>query len=969
MHTLPLSLLFLSLPALAQDPRPLEVADGDAWRSLTETQLSESGAWAAYGLAVADGSDGSLEVVSTRGETRHVIERGSGARFDVGERILAARVSPGKDALKAYKAKKKEDPKNAGEEPKTALVIVDLASGARSEIPRVNSFAMPSEAGGWLAVHLLAPPKGDEDKEKQAEEPRPEEEEQQKPEEEQPDAEPEKKKKERTPGTDLILRDLSDGSERSFANVTSFAFAPDARALVYVVTTKAGQGDGIYMLALTRDANPQAVLATEAEVTSLTFSEQGDQLAFLVGLERLADEAEEREDDDPKSWSLHHASVPGGKATKVADTGSAGIPAGWGVSKDRGPRFSEDGLRLTFGTAPLPDPKPEEIEDEDKVTLDVWSWTDDRIQPLQLVQLAQDKSRSYLALLTPGRGDGRVVQLATPEVPDVRLSETGAGAWALGSSDLPYRAQQQWDSDVPRDVYRVELATGKLELLVRGALGRPALSPNGRWATWWDGRARQLMGVELAAGGEARALTQDVPHPLWNELHDSPSLPRSYGTGGWLSGDVGLFVYDAHDLWLVDPTGAAPVVCVTEGLGRRTGWRFRRIDLTPDEPHISPLESLLLSGFHLTEKRAGFYRDRLIGAGEPEELLVDAKHYGTPVKARGGDVLRFTREDFVEYPNVWVSNLDFQDARQLSDANPQQAQYLWGNARLHEWRSADGTPLQGILYTPDNFDATQGHPLIVYFYERSSDGLYRHNSPVPSRSSVRFPYYTSNGYCVFVPDIPYRVGYPGPSCCDAVIPGVLSLIEEGFIDEEAIGLQGHSWGGYQIAYMVTQSRLFAAAVSGAPVSNMTSAYGGIRWQSGMSRQFQYEKTQSRLGGSLWEVPNRYFENSPIFFADKVETPVLMLHNDKDGAVPWYQGIEYFVALKRLNKPVWLLNYNGEGHGIGKYSHKRDYATRMSQFFDFYLRGAPAPEWMVHGVPALQKGMDLGLELVGQAEGE
>jgi len=200
-----------------------------------------------------------------------------------------------------------------------------------------------------------------------------------------------------------------------------------------------------------------------------------------------------------------------------------------------------------------------------------------------------------------------------------------------------------------------------------------------------------------------------------------------------------------------------------------------------------------------------------------------------------------------------------------------------------------------------------------------------------------------------------------------VLSGILSLVDAGFVDQDAIGVQGHSWGGYQIAYLVTQTNLFTAGVAGAPVANMTSAYGGIRWGSGMSRQFQYEKTQSRLGGTLWEVPNRYFENSPLFFADKVETPLLMLHNDKDGAVPWYQGIEYFVALRRLSKPVWLLNYNGEDHGIGKYQNRRDYAVRMSQFFDHYLRGAPAPVWMDQGVPALRKGLTLGLEIMGEAE--
>jgi dipeptidyl aminopeptidase/acylaminoacyl peptidase len=268
-----------------------------------------------------------------------------------------------------------------------------------------------------------------------------------------------------------------------------------------------------------------------------------------------------------------------------------------------------------------------------------------------------------------------------------------------------------------------------------------------------------------------------------------------------------------------------------------------------------------------------------------------------------------------------------------------------------------------VLYKPEGFDPSRKYPMMVYFYERLSDNLHNYVIPAAGSSSINISFYVSRGYLVFTPDIPYEIGYPGESALKAVVPGVLSLVDEGFVDEDAIGVQGHSWGGYQIAYLVTKTNVFKAAEAGAPVANMTSAYGGIRWGTGMSRMFQYEKTQSRLGGSLWETPVRYIENSPLFWADKVETPVLMMHNDEDGAVPWYQGIEYFVALRRLNKPVWMLNYNGEDHGLRQEHNQKDWAIRMQQFFDHYLKGDPAPVWMTEGVPAILKGWTLGLELV------
>ncbi len=319
--------------------------------------------------------------------------------------------------------------------------------------------------------------------------------------------------------------------------------------------------------------------------------------------------------------------------------------------------------------------------------------------------------------------------------------------------------------------------------------------------------------------------------------------------------------------------------------------------------------------------------------------------------------------NFREYPDLYTSKLDFSEIERLSNANPQQEDYIWGSVELVHWTSAEGEELDGLLYKPENFDPDSSYPMIVYFYETYSDALHAHYVPKPSRSTVNFSYYASNGYLVFVPDIVYETGYPGRSAYNSVVSGTLKLMENPWVDREHIGIQGQSWGGYQVAFLVTRTNLFAAAMAGAPVSNMTSAYGGIRWGSGMSRMFQYEGSQSRIGGTLWEKPWRYIENSPVFYADKVETPLLMMHNDEDGAVPWYQGIEYFVALRRLDKPVWMLTYNGAPHNLRRRADSKDLSIRMQQFFDHYLKGAPAPVWMEYGIPAVDKGKDMGYELI------
>ena len=338
---------------------------------------------------------------------------------------------------------------------------------------------------------------------------------------------------------------------------------------------------------------------------------------------------------------------------------------------------------------------------------------------------------------------------------------------------------------------------------------------------------------------------------------------------GWTEDDTEFLIYDRFDIWALDPTGNKAPRSVTEGTGRRDYMQFRYVDLDPDTEAIDPDESLALSAFDMRTKASGFYRDRVNGNGQPAQLTMMDVRFSRPTKANNANVVMFTRQSVEEFPDLWVSNVEFANMREVSDANPQQDEYLWATAELVEWRSTDGTPLQGLLYKPENFDPSRKYPMMVNFYERESDNLHEHHPPIPHRSVIKPTFYASRGYIVFMPDVVYQVGYPGESAMDAVMPGVLKLAREEWVDEANIGAQGHSWGGYQIAYMVTKTNAFKAAGAGAIVSNMISAYGGIRWRTGMSRMFQYEKDQSRIGATLWEAPLRYIENSPIFWADNI----------------------------------------------------------------------------------------------------
>jgi dipeptidyl aminopeptidase/acylaminoacyl peptidase len=423
---------------------------------------------------------------------------------------------------------------------------------------------------------------------------------------------------------------------------------------------------------------------------------------------------------------------------------------------------------------------------------------------------------------------------------------------------------------------------------------------------------------------------------------------------GWTDGDKAILVYDRYDIWEIAPDGAKSRM-VTNGMGRRDKLVFRYVRLDPDKTTIPAGGPLVLQTANDKTRATGAYRvDLSAPTADPAKVVMLDKQLGGILKAKSADVYVHTRQRFDEFPDLWVSGADFAAARKVSHANPQQAEYNWGQAELIEYTNADGQVLPAVLVKPEDFDPSKKYPLMVYIYETQALGLHRYVAPSPG-TSINFTRYVSNGYILLSPDIVYEVGYPGPSALKCVIPAVNKVLDMGFIDPKRVGIQGHSWGGYQISYLVTQTDMFAAVQAGASVVNMTSAYGGIRWGTGMSRAFQYEKTQSRIGAPLWSRALQFLENSPIFWVERVKTPYLSIHNDEDDAVPWYQGIEFFSALRRLGKEAYMFNYNTEKHGLRERENQKHWTVHQDEFFDHFLLGKPRPDWMEKGVPYLERG--------------
>ncbi len=523
-------------------------------------------------------------------------------------------------------------------------------------------------------------------------------------------------------------------------------------------------------------------------------------------------------------------------------------------------------------------------------------------------------------------------------------------------------------------MYAVDVKTGSKILIKKNHDGGIYPSAAGKYVLLYDNKARNYFAWD---GKALKNITEKIKVPLYNEENDTPDDPNPYGVMGWHEGDSAVYVYDRYDVWKVDPTGKALPVNITIR-GRTSKDVFRYVRLNEEERFVKAHQPVYFRVQNQLTKKNGYLYGQLSDQLALKTFVFGEYSFGQLAKAKSVSRFIYTKENYVQSPDLYVNGIpqgqdthkslaSVEQETQLTFTNTQQSLYNWGTAELYTWKAFNGKPATGILYKPEDFDSTKKYPMIIYFYEKLSDGLYNYIAPAPTPSRLNISFFVSRGYLVFAPDISYTRGHPGKDAYNYIVSGAQALSKKKWVDAANIGIQGQSWGGYQVAYLITATNMFKAAWAGAPVVNMFSAYGGIRWESGNNRQFQYEKGQSRIGATPWERPDLYIENSPFFHLNKVKTPVVIMANDADGAVPWYQGIEYFTALRRLGKKVWMLNYNGEAHNLVERKNRKDIQMREQQYFDWLLKGEKPAAWLVDGVPAVKKGKDWGLEMVDESK--
>ncbi len=970
MNRIALLLLLFPLTIFAQK-KPLDHTVYDGWQSIGERMISNNGKWVVYTVTPQEG-DAELYIQATDGSFKKEVGRGYNAIITEDSRFAVFRIKPLYKETREARIKKRK-PEDL---PKDSFAVIELGKDAVWKVAKVKSYKTPEKGTGWIAYHKerdVLPAKGTATPTQKTVDSL-----QKKldslvllvtelktikagnADAVNADEEPSASANE---GSDLVLRKLASGNERIFKNVVEYYFNKYGQKLMMRIAKSASQKgsiNAVVMYDLEKEKG-DTILRGGNDFKGFAFTEDGTKAAFVA----------ERDTATKALQKFYGLYVYNGSdsAQLLINKATPGMQVGTTVSEWSNVAFSKSGNRLFFGTAAIQPPKDTSLVDIDLVKLDVWHYNDDYLQTQQLFGLNNELRRNYLAVFDFNQN--KMEQLASEYLPTILQTAEGDGATFIAVTDTGRRVQRQWGV-AKTDVYAVDVATGKKTLIKKNLEGQVSPSSTGKYILLYDNKIKHYFAWD---GKALKNISSKIMVPLYNEEHDTPSDPGSYGVMGWHKGDSAVYVYDKYDVWKIDPTGkTSPKNSTATGRLKKETYRYVRVD--SDERHLTYNQHLYFRTQSQLTKETGIKTAILKNGMSLSDVVAFGKNsYSGLAKAENDAIIIYTKEAYQFSPDLYCnsgnrlssdnSKTTVQWEIKLSNLNPQQAAYNWGTAELFKWKTFSGKSSEGILYKPENFNPAKKYPMIIYFYEKLSDGLYNYQTPSPTPSRLNIPFYVSRGYLVFAPDISYTKGGSGPGkdAYDYIVSGAQALAKNAWVDAKNMAIQGQSWGGYQVAHLITRTNMFKAAWAGAPVVNMTSAYGGIRWESGVTRQFQYEKGQSRIGSNIWEKQALYIENSPLFYLPKVTTPVVIMANDADGAVPWQQGIEMFTALRRLGKKVWMLNYNGEAHNLVERKNRKDIQVRQQQFFDHLLKGEKPAKWITEGVPAVKKGKNWGLEII------
>jgi dienelactone hydrolase len=777
-------------------------------------------------------------------------------------------------------------------------------------------------------------------------------------------------------GTDVILHELANGRSQLLGSVGDIAFNKKGDLLAYTVDAALKDGNGAFVFD-TRSGRVMALDNDARNYNRLTWSEDGTALAMLKGLE--VEKKREKDNVLVAFPSVGGAlDDEGGPAMLVLDPAkAAGFPSGWVISDRSTLEWSDDNKRVFFGMkeqVDAPEPGARKTTDE-AADVDVWNTFDERIQSVQMIRAEADRNFTFREAFDTSAG--RFVKLADSTMRDLDVAPDGR--WAVGRDTRGYVHDFKRAS---ADIYRVNTTTGERTLMSKNQMINTStgnhtfgISPDGRFFLYWKDNKYQAYDLDA---GTAKALGGASPLNFVDVEFDHPGPKPAYGVAGYTSDGKSVIVQQRYDLWALPLDGSAGRN-LTNGIGARNEMRFRYVRTEPLDPLVAMItggpgggrggraaretidlsKPITLSAYGEWTKKAGFYQ---LSNGQMKEVVYDDASFSNPVKAAKADKFLFTRQTFAQFPDLRVSGPNFKDAKKITDANPQQAEYLWGRRILFDYKNKDGVRLQGILALPDDYKPGEKRPMLVNFYEKNSQNLNRYSAPSYLTGMGSSPIQAvSNGYITMLPDVHFRTGASHSDMLECVEAATRKVIEMGYVDPKRIGINGHSYGGEGAAFIGTQSKLFAAVGMGAGVTDLFSDFNqnwGWSYQvtggSGANGHDYYLYSQGREGVSPWDDPDLYHFESALTHVPKVTAPFLIMHGTADPTVAFQNGLGFYNALRYNNKTAVLLAYPGEGHGLRGMANRKDLTIRYFEFFDHYLKGAPAQKWMTEGIPFLKK---------------
>lgn len=898
--------LVSAMPLSAQEKPALTEDNYDQWERLGAAVLSPNGAWMAVSVGRVS-EEGELRIHSTRSDSVVIVPFGSRPMFSSDNRWVAYTIDRSEE--------EREVARERDQEVYDKLGLLNLETGEQIVRDDFASFQF-SDDGRYLALRRYKP----KDKESN--------------------------------GVDVVVHDLLSDRDMSFGNVSDMVWQGEGTLLAMTTDADGQVGNGVTVY----DPSSGSIRSMDTDEATYRQLSWRDNSSDLVVFKTSASEVFEDTAHVALVW--RDVAGDGGLSYELSSETNDAFPASMRIVEFRAPSWSDDGQTLFVGIqerrpAPLEcgDDDTEEaaqtgecLAKEEAAGVEIWHTLDRDPVPQQRVRERQLRRANYLSAWNVESGD--FVQLGDDLTE--RTTMIDGGRHVIGGDETPYDEHAMFRQQFS-DLYVIDVKTGAKSKIVDRIYGGATPSPDGRYIIWFSGEHWYAHDLD---GGETTNITERVG-TVFVDLDVTPTREQmpSFGIAGWMEDGRSVLLNDEWDLWRVRLDGLGGEA-ITFGASESVRYRLASRDLDGDDDGIGSDEKIYYSVYSEWTKKSGFAAAE--AGNEPELLVWEDKNFGgfsTPfLKAEGADVFAFRMEGFDDSPDYFVAGRDLKDPRQVTNTNPFQDDYAWGRVELVDYANEWGRRLQGVLTYPANYDPSVSYPMIVYHYELLSQGMHQYQIPDPTRYYNQ-QIWSQNGYFVFRPDIVYRDRRPGQSNAETLRPAVAAaLAKAAAIDEEKIGLIGHSWGGYQTTYFVTQDDLFASAVAGAPLTNLMSMYLSFYWNSGGTDAKIFEISQGRMQVPWWEDWDSYEANSPLHHIQNMETPLLMMFGTNDGAVEYNQGVEFYNAARRLGKQMVMLSYDGENHGLAREPNQLDYQRRIMQWFGHYLKGEPAPDWISTGVP-------------------